>query len=152
MKRPSVQTGLRLGLVSMLLAGAGLASCSTGQRAVGLDDFPAYPSEKAQIEILDVQVLRDGDTISLTNTTAERFDQSRIWLNREFSYAVDGIEVGETIRLDLNEFRNRYGARFRAGGFFATQRPKNVVLAQIEPERESQRLLGLIVVDGRAGR
>lgn len=154
MKRSKLQRRVGIGLVTVLLVGVGgaVAACSGGQRVVGLDEFPAYPGEKPQAEILNVQVLRDADMISLTNTTAERFGRVTIWLNQEFSQTVDGIGVGETVTLDLNEFRNQYGARFRAGGFFATQRPKDVVLAQIEPDADSEGLLGLIVVDGRVSR
>ena len=154
MKRSSMQLGLRIGLASALIVAmiGGLASCAGDQRVVGLNEFPAYPGEKLQSEVLNIQAIRDADAISLTNTTAQRFETTRVWLNQEFSYVVDGIDVGETIRIDLHEFRNRYGARFRAGGFFATQRPKNVVLAQFETDPDSQSLLGLVVVNGRVSR
>src|SRR5690606_21925713 len=100
-----------------------LTGCSTGQRVQSLDGFRSYPAEKTQAEVLDIQLVRDGAQVSLTNTTARDFGETTIWLNQEFSYVIDGIAVGQTIRLDLSKFRNHYGAYFRAGGFFATERP-----------------------------
>lgn len=129
-----------------------LSGCSTGQKVQSLDGFRSYPAEKTQAEVLDIQLIRDGAEISLTNTTARRFGETTIWLNQEFSYVVSGIEVGQTIRLDLSKFRNHYGSYFRAGGFFATERPKNVVLAQLETGEDAQTLLGIVVVNGQARR
>ncbi len=65
---------------------------------VGLNEFPAYPGEKHQSEVLNIQAIRDADAISLTNTTAQRFETTRSGSTRAFSYVVDGIDVGETIR------------------------------------------------------
>ena len=53
------------------------------------------------------------------------------------------MPIGQTRRFDLREFVNEYGERFRAGGFFATERPDDVVLVQIE---HGGRLDGLLVV------
>jgi hypothetical protein len=139
-------------LVTVAIGGAMLAGCSSGARVTQLDGHRSYPGDKVQSEVLDVQLLRDGPEVSLTNTSATAFGETTIWLNQEFSYVVDGIGVGETIRVDLGAFRNQYGKPFRAGGFFATQRPKNVVLAQLEPGDDAQSLLGIVVVDGRAFR
>ena len=133
------------------LAG-GLAACTNERRIVGLNEFPVYPIDKPQARVLNVQFVRDSSTVSLTNTTASSFDRFTIWLNQEFSYVVDGMDVGQTVEIDLGAFRNHFGAAFRAGGFFATERPKNVVLAQIETASDSEELLGLVVVNGRARR
>lgn len=128
-----------------------LAGCLTGERGTSLDAGLAYPDEKAQDRVLNVQLIRDQAELSLTNTTATPFGPTVIWLNQEFSYEISGLEIGETVALPLNEFRNEYGKRFRAGGFFATERPKNVVLAQLE-QKDSEGLLGIVVVDGVAQR
>ncbi|MFG0292224.1 MAG: hypothetical protein ACF8MJ_03615 [Phycisphaerales bacterium JB050] len=126
--------------------------CSTGQQVHSLEGFRSYPAQKVQAEVLDIQLIRDGAEISLTNTSARAFGETTLWLNQEFSYVIDGIAVGQTVRLDLSEFRNHHGAYFRAGGFFATERPKNVVLAQLELGEDAQSLLGIVVVNGQATR
>ena len=125
--------------------------CSTGPRLEALDSGRSYPAAKAQSGVLNIQLIRDQAELTLTNTTARTMGPTVIWLNQEFWYEIAGLEVGDSVRLPLGEFRNEYGKRFRAGGFFATERPKNVVLAQLEAEN-SDSLLGLVVVDGVARR
>ncbi|MFU8827872.1 MAG: hypothetical protein ACNA8P_00380 [Phycisphaerales bacterium] len=145
MQRLTLILGLTLCVVQF-------AGCARGLSSVDLDAGRLYPQDKIQNEVLDVQVVRDMARISITNTTGRDFGRSILWLNQEFSKEIPSWAVGETILLDLSRFENQYGARFRAGGFFATERPKNVVLAQLETQDDSQSLLGLIVVQGAVRR
>lgn len=140
-------------LVALWLCGVAgfVGGCASRAGMVDLDSGRTYPQDKPQVEVLDVQVLRDMAVISLTNTSARDLGSSTIWLNQEFYLDIPSFRVGETLSLNLTQFQNQYGRAFRAGGFFATERPKNVVLAQIEPS-DSQFLLGLVVVDGVARR
>jgi hypothetical protein len=66
-----------------------------------------------------------------------------MWVNQWFSRPFPGLAVGQTIEIPLAEFKDKYGETFRAGGFFAVNRPTRVVLAQLELENE---MLGLVVV------
>ncbi len=106
-----------------------------------------YPSGKEQLATADVQVTRDVTTIEMTNTSARSFERGRLWLNSYFSREIDGFGVGETLRLDLYDFVDEYGERFRAGGFFATDPPEDLVLVQYE-EAGSTGLIGFVVVRG----
>lgn len=148
----------------MLVLGALLAAhgCSTAPNP----DLagPAYPSALRQGRTLDVQVFRDGPEIRLTNTTARPLGPGRLWLNAWYSREIPAIGVGESVRYELNDFRDQYGAPFRGGGFFAARNPEALVLAQVEPAgaveagteggegagAEAAELLGLIVVGGEA--
>ena len=47
---------------------------------------------------------------------------------------------------DLAAFRNQFNEKFRAGGFFATERPDSLVRVQIETPES---LIGLTVVRDR---
>jgi hypothetical protein len=136
-------------LVGLILLCA--VGCSSGPRPEALDSGRSYPTTKSQSRVLNIQLIRDQAELTLTNTTARAFGPTVIWLNQEFWYEISGLEVGDSVQLPLGDFRNEFGKRFRAGGFFATERPKNVVLAQLETE-DSDSLLGLIVVDGVARR
>jgi len=104
-----------------------------------------YPA-KAQSGSIDVQLRRDEKTVSLTNTSARSFPESTLWLNAQFCRPLPALGVGETLSFDLSTFRNEFHEAFRAGGFFATERPDTIVLAQIELENE---LVGLVVVKGK---
>ena len=118
------------------------AGCSSAPSEIA--DGPVYPAV-AQSRVLDVQVFRDEVQIRLTNTSARTFGPCRMWLNQWYSRELSGLAAAETTTLSLAEFKDRYGRAFRAGGFFATERPDRVVLVQIE---EGAELVGLVVVGG----
>jgi len=138
-----------------LLAAATLcAACSRVPTAlvggpVGPYDRP-YPATIQPAEQLDVQVARDGPVITLTNTTARSFGPSTLWINRRYSRPVGGLDIGQTVTLPLKQFRDEYGDPFRGGGFFATEQPDRVVMAELETVAESQTVIyGLVVVGGQ---
>lgn len=111
----------------------------------------AYPYAETRGDVENIQVFRDGTHLRLTNTTATGFGAGRLWVNRRFSREIDGLAVGESLDLNLYEFVDQYGDKFRAGGFFATQDPDNVVLVQLEARRlddasDDPSMYGLIVV------
>jgi hypothetical protein len=122
-----------------------LAGCKSGSRVDA--GFPEYPTDVRQTAVLNIQVVRDDTKITFTNTTARSIGRSRMWINGWYSHEIEGLRVGETLTLDLYDFRDTYSTQFRGGGFFATERPERVVLAQIEPlDVEPRELLGLVVV------
>ncbi len=114
-----------------------------------------FPKDLQQDEVLNIQVFKDAKTIEFTNTTGREFGPCTLWLNARFSRPIDRIAVGETIKVPLADFKDQWQDEFRGGGFFATQRPTRLVLAQIETPRpdilkegEKSRLIGLVVVRG----
>lgn len=114
---------------------------------VGAYDRP-FPAEIDQTEVVDVQVIRGPETtISMTNTTARDFGPSTLWLNGRYGRPIDGFAPGQTIRLDLYDFRDQYGEKFRGGGFFATKQPEQLMHAQLETIVDGEsRMIGLVVV------
>lgn len=102
-----------------------------------------YPAAKTQAETVDLQVTRDETEISLTNTTAHSYPASTLWLNRQWSYPLEPLSIGESKTLALKKFRNEYAEKFRAGGFFATERSDRLVQAQLELD---DRMVGLVVI------
>ncbi len=128
------------------LLGAGLALAAVPAACTShapIVPGPVYPGEMMREETLDIQVFRRTQTIELTNTTARRFGPGTLWLNARFARAIDGLDVGQTLVLPLAEFRDEFSERFRAGGFFATEKPYRLVLAELETEG---RMRGLVVV------
>lgn len=128
-----------------VLVACSLAACgATGSRVQG---SRPYPMEASRGEVLDVQVIRDGTRIRSTNTSARTFGPSTMWLNMRFSLPIAGWSPGEELELDLREFRDEFGERFRAGGFFAKELPEPVVLAQIETQgSRGSELVGLVAI------
>jgi len=139
-------TGIRnservLGLC--ILAGVALSACS------GLEleqNPPAFSPALTQARVLDIQASRRGTTLYMTNTTARPYEAGRLWINQRFSAKTEDFEIGQTFELDLRAFVDEEGRRFRAGGFFATREPDDVVIAQLETGGE---LLGIVVVENR---
>jgi hypothetical protein len=99
---------------------------------------------------LDIQVVRNAKVIGFTNTTAREFGPSTVWVNRWYSRPIDGLKVGETVSLPLDEFKDVYSDTFRAGGFFAKENPDVVVLCELESTSEggATTMYGLVVVKG----
>ena len=129
-----------------------LAACHANP---AIHEGRTYPASTARAATLDIQVYRRGICIELTNTTARSFGPSTLWLNGRFSKTIPGLAVGEHVEYQLKEFTDQFGEPFRAGGFFATEVPDALVLAEIEtPTLESAgdskpQMLGLVVVGGQ---
>lgn len=115
------------------------------------------PRELKQEGVLDIQVFLETKHVSFTNTTGRAFGPSTVWLNGRFSRPIDGLAVGESVRLPLREFRDSFQDDFKGGGFFALQTPERLVLAQIETPRpdalsegQKPQLFGMVVVRSEA--
>lgn len=123
------------------------ASCSSIEK---VDYARPYPANALQTETLDIQAFRRDKTIQFTNTTARVLPPGTLWLNARFSRPFPGAAVGENIELPLESFRDEFGDPFRPGGFFASEAPDRLVLAQLEgpPTADRTTMLGLIVVQG----
>ncbi|MFM9958412.1 MAG: hypothetical protein ACKVZJ_10060 [Phycisphaerales bacterium] len=126
-----------------VVVGLGVSGCQSGAR---MGAGAAYPVAKTQSGSVDAQVMRDEDRLTIINTSARPFRETTLWLNAQYGRVVPALDVGRTITLDLSSFKNEFGESFRAGGFFATERPDAIVLAQVELEAE---LVGLVVVRGK---
>ena len=111
----------------LVLASLAVASCASDQTL----DGPTYPT-LTQGATVDVQVQRDSTDIVMTNTTAKPLPAGRMWINAWFSREFPGLGVGQSLTLDLFDFKDRYNVAFNGGGFFATQRPDRVMQAQIQ--------------------
>ncbi len=143
--RPSPTTLRVLGTAAAIALSAQIAGCRTWSE---VDYAKEFPTNARILETINVQVVRDGTSITLTNTTASAIPPSTLWLNKWFSRPVDRIEVGETLRFNLRDFRDLYSEPFRAGGFWATDQGDPLVTAHID---WGDGLVGLIVVNRRGG-
>lgn len=98
------------------------------------EQYPLYPGVVNGDVLLDVQAFRRGRNLEMTNTSTISFEHARVWANRTYSREISDFGIGETIRVGLAGFRNEYGQRFEAGGFFATARPDALVSVEIEAD------------------
>ena len=107
-----------------------------------------FPERMPVGETLPIQVVREDTRVTITNTTAQTIPATRLWLNKWFSRPLDSLGVGETVTLQLRDFRDEYSEPFPAGGFWATDAGDPVVTAHLELDG---RLRGLVVVSKRGG-
>ncbi|MEC9373119.1 MAG: hypothetical protein VYC34_04715 [Planctomycetota bacterium] len=130
---------MRVCAAAALCAAAG---CGSKTRV----EAPRYNDSAERLATLDIQVRMEDDSqiVAMTNTTAQEFGRSRLWLNGWFSREIEGLEVGESLRLPVRSFRNEFGEPMRAGGFFSTKAPDPLVLAELQTDAGLHRL---IVVD-----
>lgn len=126
-------------LSGLILAFAGVCSCASSSPS---GDWPGYPGH-AQDAVVNVQAFRDGPTLSFTNTSGRTLGPGLLWINAAYSTPIEAVEAGGQTSVSLNACRNEFGQPFRGGGFFATERPDDVVLAQIQEEQGG--MIGLIV-------
>ena len=137
--------GMALGMGAGMMATAGCSSTPTP-----VDYARRYPERPNRGVTLDIQVFRGTKHVELTNTTALAFGASTLWLNGWYSRPIDGLAVGQTLRLPLREFRDEYSYAFRGGGFFATEKPERLSSVELETDSDEGRVFyRLIVVGGQ---
>lgn len=136
-------------LLAVVVAAGFTFGCSSSPKAA--PEGRTLAPDLVQSRVADIQVQRGGTSLHLTNTTPAPLPAGTFWVNGRFSVAVEALGVGESRALDLRQFRDQFGERFRAGGFFASEAPEPVVLAQWEAQREdgSSELIGLIAIAER---
>lgn len=105
-----------------------------------------FPLALKQIETVNVQVLRIETEITLTNTSARALPATTMWINRQYSRPIDALDIGRTVTLPLASFLNEFSEPFRAGGFFATEKPDKIAQVQLETD---EGLVGLLIVGKR---
>jgi len=133
----------RIGGLLLGLAAALAGSCSSAPAVI--TEGTSYPTALPRTATLNIQVFRRTTELELTNTTALAIPASTLWLNAWYSKKIDGLGIGETLKLPLKEFKDKYGDPFRGGGFFATELPERLALAEIEMDG---RMVGMVVVGG----
>jgi len=116
-----------------------VGGCSTRVLTPG----PSYPGYTDRRNVLDIQIQLHGRELSLTNTTAAPLSAGRLWLNAWYSVPTPDIAIGQTVQFPLIAFHDEHGESIRGGGFFATEEPEEILLAELEI---SKSLYGLIVV------
>lgn len=131
-----------------VVAVAGLSGCRSAPDQVQY--ARAFPEIGQQREVVDIQVFKRPTKLELVNTTNRAFGASTLWLNQRFSHPIEGLGVGQTLVISLDDFRDEYSEPFRDESFFATEMPDRLVLAQLETadpgDPSKTTLVGLIVI------
>ncbi|MDP6693509.1 MAG: hypothetical protein QF444_04205 [Phycisphaerales bacterium] len=104
-----------------------------------------YPFELHSSEVLPIQVIRKGEHIIIVNSTADDFNNATIWINQQYTQSLPMMPAGSTIRINLWDCYDAFGEKFNAGGFWRTDEPTKLVLAELQ-QHENQPLIGLLVI------
>jgi len=144
-----VSSGMKILGVSAVVVAMLMGGCTASKRDTA--NVRVYPQSTPRGATVDIQVFREGRTLSATNTTTRVFGDSMLWVNKRFGHPLSGWKPGETVSFDLNTFYDEFGEQFRGGGFFARETPEDVVLVQVETDGAAGReMVGFVVVGGKA--
>lgn len=104
-----------------------------------------YPFDLHTATSLQIQVMRDEEFLIIVNSTANEFDHTNLWINQQYTQPIPPIPAGATLRVNLWDCYDLLGDQFNAGGFWRTDEPTALVIAELQLS-ESQPLVGLLVI------
>ncbi len=100
---------------------------------VGTEPRP-YNYEATTIQVVDIQVFRDGDQIEIVNHSAHGYTDFDLWLNERYVRYIAKLAPAQRLVVSLNQFVDEYQEAFRGGGWFAAYEPEPIVKAEIETD------------------
>ncbi len=104
-----------------------------------------YPFDLHTTNSVSIQVIRDQEYIKIVNSTANDFTESMLWVNQQYTQSLPPMPAGSTISVNLWNCYDSLGDQFNAGGFWRTDEPTSLVIAELQ-QGESQPLVGLLVI------
>jgi len=102
-----------------------------------------YPADAQPGPDIDAAIVARGSTLRITNRTAEPVTGPRLWLNQRYTRDLDTpIAPGETRRLKLTTFIDRYERPFPVDTFFKPDSGFPVVLVEThDPQADLRRAM-----------
>lgn len=131
-------------LPGLLLLALGASGCNFPNFDPKLATKP-YPYELHTINVLPIQVFRDGTHIEIVNSTDLSWTDATIWVNQRYASNLDSLQPGQRVSMNLFSFRDDLGEQFRAGGLLRTRPASKVKLIELQPA-EGMPMVGLISV------
>lgn len=90
-----------------------------------------YPGQSEYGPDLDIVVVREGSSITLTNRTARSYAGMQLWLNQQYVREVDQIEIGTNPDMALESLLNRHSESFPIGTFLQPDLARPVISAEL---------------------
>lgn len=140
----SIRHRLRWLSPGLLVVVLGAAGCNLPNFDPKLATRP-YPYELHTINVLPIQVFRDGTYIEIVNSTDLSWTDVTVWVNQRYASTLKSLQPGQRVFMDLFSFRDDLGERFRAGGLLRTRPAAKVELIEFQPA-EDMPMVGLISV------
>jgi len=94
---------------------------------------------------MPIQVVRNQEHIKIVNSTASDFNSPILWINQQYTQQIPSMPAGSTVRVNLWNCYDSLGDQFNAGGFWRTDEPTQLVIAELQLG-ETQPLVGLLVI------
>ena len=130
--------------LGLLLVVMGVSACNSPNFDPKLANR-SYPYELHTIDVLPIQVFRDGTHIEIVNSTDNSWSDATIWVNQRYSASIKSLQPGQRVSMNLFDFRDDLGEQFRAGGLLRTRPAAKVELIEIQPA-EGMPMVGMISV------
>lgn len=90
-----------------------------------------YPGKTEYGPDLDIVVVREGSSITLTNRTANRYAGMQLWLNQQYVSEIEPVVIGANPKLPLEAFINRHRESFPVGSFLQPDLARPVISAEL---------------------
>ncbi len=90
-----------------------------------------YPGQSDFGPDLDIVVIREGSSITLTNRTPRSYDDMQLWLNQQYVRLADRVEIGANKSIPLPSLINRHSESFPIGSFFQPEKARPVISAEL---------------------
>ena len=131
-------------ILTLFVASSFLLGCQTPPPDMTKATTP-YPFALHSVHSVPIQVARDQEFITIVNSTATDFNNAVLWINQQYTQPLPPMSAGSTIRINLWHCYDALGEQFNAGGFWRTDEPTRLVMAELQ-SGEFQPLVGLIVI------
>lgn len=142
---PATRHRARSSLATLLCAAVAASACSPIPYDAERATLP-YPRRLHTTEgVVDIEVFRDGETLSFVNATTRSYENVRVWLNQRYMLEVESIPAGQTTRISLGGFWDRWGGSPERGGFLRRFDPTPIRLVELQLD-DTTPLVGLVVI------
>ncbi len=143
-------------LAAALLALTAMVGCQSG-RATNLDPQTVehlanltYPKDAAYGPDLDIVVTNSRLQLIISNRTARTYANRQLWLNRQYAWEIERVEIGGGNRIPLTNFINLHAEPFPTPGFLRPERAAPIVLAELyDPATQTRNRLLVQTIEGR---
>lgn len=130
---------------AVAIAVASLAGCSPIPYDPENATVP-YPRRLHTSEgVVDIQVFRDGETLTLVNATTTSYQDVKLWLNQRYVQQLASLPAGGRVEVSLSGFWDRWGGSPERGGLLRRFDPTPIRLAELQID-DAAPLVGLVVI------
>ncbi|QQE11533.1 hypothetical protein JD969_18900 [Planctomycetota bacterium] len=131
MNRPLLTMTIAASLTALsALTGCRGTAATTPEYRYELASIPYPKSAKAAPDV-DIVAARQGENLRLVNRTPWEYTDIEVWINQQYVYRIDKIDIGSDNLIPLSEAINEFEIPFPLGTFLRPEKGFPVVLTEL---------------------